>query len=82
MRRTSMLVSMATAILAACGLALGTTERPAGAAFAGRNGAIAFDGYRGGSTLERIFRVRPDGNGVGRLTDTPGLNVETSGMSA
>jgi Tol biopolymer transport system component len=63
------------AIAAAIAAALAAT--PAGAAFPGRNGKIAFsDYYTDPSGNNEIYTVEPDGTGLARLTTDPAFDFE------
>src|SRR5829696_10202491 len=80
-RRTLYLpVVIAAALAMACLVALLALSQKAEATFPGKNGRIAFEGYRdtgtGGSSAE-IITVSPDGTGMKQLTSSSGSGNPT-----
>jgi TolB protein len=81
-RRTLYLpVMIAAALAMACLVALLAVSQKSEAAFPGKNGRIAFDGFRdtggtGGSSSE-IITVSPDGTGMKQLTSASGASNPT-----
>jgi TolB protein len=71
-RRTSYLVMIAAAV--ACSVALSAVLEQAEAAFPGKNGTIAFQGFRdagtAGNSNSEIITVSPDGTGMKQLTSS------------
>src|SRR4051812_3345875 len=66
-----LLVAIAATLAAALG------AMPAGAAFPGGNGKIAFsDYYTDPSGNNEIYAIDPDGTGLVRLTSNPALDLE------
>jgi Tol biopolymer transport system component len=78
-RRTLYLPVMIAAVVA-CAVAILAISQKAEAAFPGKNGRIAFEGYRdtgtGGSSAE-IITVSPDGTGTKQLTSASGSGNPT-----
>lgn len=66
MCRVSATAALVVGLLVALGTVLWVGVGPAEAAFAGRNGKIAFDSYRDGNA--EIYKMNPDGSGIERLT--------------
>jgi TolB protein len=66
---TARLLIAAGALTAAIALAIASSGEPAGAAFPGKNGKIAFDRCLDGKTDTRgIFTIKPSGEGLRKLT--------------
>ena len=69
----------AAGVLVAMGMLMLTmllvVDEPAGAAFPGQNGKIAFDSTRDGGN-EEIYTMSPNGQGVDRLTNNPASDGE------
>ena len=66
---TARLLIAAGALTAAIAFAIASSGEPAGAAFPGKNGKIAFDRCLDGKTDTRgIFTIKPSGEGLRKLT--------------
>jgi hypothetical protein len=66
------LAAAAAGVLAAVGMLMLTilvVDEPAGAAFPGENGKIAFESNRDGNA--EIYTMNPNGQGIDRLTNNP-----------
>jgi TolB protein len=64
-------------VLAACFVvAMGTKVQPAGAAFPGENGQIAF--VRDGAQGSHIFRISPSGTGLSKISTVPRFDSSPS----
>ena len=71
------LAAAAAGVLAAVGMLMLTilvVDEPAGAAFPGENGKIAFESNRDGNA--EIYTMNPNGQGIDRLTNNPAFDFE------
>lgn len=71
-----MVILLATMGLAACFVVSSTKARPAGAAFSGENGQIAF--VRDGAQDSHIFRISPTGTGLSKISTVPRFDSSPS----
>ena len=80
MARRTLYLPVMIAAAVACAVAILASSQKAEAAFPGKNGRIAFEGYRdtgtGGSSAE-IITVSPDGTGMKQLTSASGSGNPT-----
>src|SRR5215207_11256659 len=81
-RRTLYLpVMIAAALAMACLVALLALSQKSEAAFPGKNGRIAFDGFRDtggtGNFFTEVITVSPDGTGMKQLTSASGSGNPT-----
>src|SRR5918993_4906550 len=71
----------AAGVLVAVGMLMLTmllvVDEPAGAAFPGQNGKIAFDSTRDGGN-EEIYTMNPNGQGVDPLTNNPKVDSDAA----
>jgi Tol biopolymer transport system component len=80
MARRTLYLPVMVAAAVACAVAILAISQKSEAAFPGKNGRIAFEGYRdtgtGGSSAE-IITVSPDGTGMKQLTSASGSGNPT-----